>query len=461
MKLYQALDVSRGDVVAFIGAGGKTSALVRLGYELAEAGWRVLATTTTRIAEDQLSFFPQVMPCTANASAISTALTANQFIFLYDHVRNGKVYGPSPDWLPTLLDGVDSDVLLIEADGARGLPFKAPFDHEPVIPIDTSLVVPIASLNVLGDPLDDEHVYNPDAMINRFGYVHGSRVRSPWIADVMSDKQLGLRGVPDKARVVAYLNQTPETGYLRGRARLIARLMLRSEQIRGVAIGSIRSAEPVHEIRRPVGAIVLAAGMSTRMGDSKVLLPWTEHKTIIEHIVDQLIRSRLDYITVVTGHRADEVKRLVKPMGAKVIYNRAYKTGEMLSSLKAGLRAMPDFVTAALVVLGDQPRIQPRVVYQVMNTYAEGKSDLVAPSYEMRRGHPILIGRRYWPDILALRGDSAPRDVLNRHKDRIVYVDVDTDSILRDVDTPQDYEQERHRAGLRRIRPRSKSDDTY
>jgi molybdenum cofactor cytidylyltransferase len=84
-----------------------------------------------------------------------------------------------------------------------------------------------------------------------------------------------------------------------------------------------------------------------------------------------------------------------------------------------------------------------------MLAYAEGKGDIVAPSYEMQRGHPILIDRRYWNDILNLPRGGAPRDVINAHSDHIHYVNVDTDSVLHDVDTPQDYADERWRAGLK------------
>jgi molybdenum cofactor cytidylyltransferase len=448
MKLHRAFDLVRGDVVSLVGAGGKTSLMVGLGYELAELGWRVLATTTTRIGADQLDLMPHALKYAAGREAISQALGEHHFVFLYDEIRQGKVYGPPLNWIPELLDTVDSDVLLIEADGARGLPFKAPYPHEPVIPPETTLVVPVASLSVLGQPLDEEHVYNPEAMTERFGFYPGSRVKSPWIAQVLRDEELGLRGVPEKARVIAFLNQTPAHGYLKGRARLISRLMMRSPHVNGVALGSVRGADPVHEVQRPVGAIVLAAGLSSRMGQPKVLLPWENGKTIIEHIIDQLILARLDHITVVTGHQSDEVKRVVSPLGVQVVYNRAYKTGEMLSSLKAGLKAMPANIAAALVVLGDQPRIQPKVIYQVLMAYAEGAGEIVAPSYQMRRGHPILIDRRYWPEIATLNTGGAPRDVINAHQDRVAYITVDTDSVLQDVDTPQDYTEERRKAGL-------------
>jgi molybdenum cofactor cytidylyltransferase len=264
----------------------------------------------------------------------------------------------------------------------------------------------------------------------------------------MRDPELGLRGVPPKARVIGLLNQTPVQGYLRGRARLIAQFMLRSTKIHGVALGSVRGAEPIHEVRRHVGAIVLAAGMSSRMGQPKVLLPWTSSKTILEHIIEQLTLARVGQITVVTGNQAEAVKPLALQAGAKVAHNRRYASGEMLSSLKAGLKAMPEHVSAALVVLGDQPRLQPKIVSQVLTAYAEGEGQIVAPSYQMRRGHPILIDRRFWPEILELPGGGAPRDVIDRHKTCTAYINVDTDSVLRDVDTPEDYRNERRQAGL-------------
>jgi molybdenum cofactor cytidylyltransferase len=448
VRLHEAFGIQRGDVVAFIGAGGKTSTLVNLGHELAEMGWRVLATTTTNISADQLAILPSALPPDANSQDISNALTNDRFVFLYDRIKGGAVYGPEPSYIPRLMDAVDSDVMLIEADAAGGLLLKAPFDDEPIIPPETSLVIPVVSLSALDKPLDDEHVYNVQAIIDRYGFPKGTRIRSPWIAQVLRDETLGLRGVPEKARTIAFLNQSTMTDFSRSRARIIARLALRTGRLESVVIGSARASQPVYEIQRPIGAVVLAAGLSSRMGQPKVLLPWENDHTIIEHIVMQLIAARIDHIVVVTGHMAKAVKSVVKPLGAQAVYNRSYKSGEMLSSVKAGLRAMPGHIAATLLVLGDQPRIQPKVVYQVLTRYAETDAGLIAPSYKMRRGHPILIGRKYWTEMLNLPRSGSPREVIENHADAINYVTVDTDSVLRDVDTPQDYAEERWRAGL-------------
>jgi molybdenum cofactor cytidylyltransferase len=451
MKFQQAFGVTRGDVVAFIGAGGKTSALIGMGYELMESGWRVLATTTTAIAEEQLALMPHALYYDAQPEIISAALSEHGFVFLFDAIREGMVFGPSIEWTKQILDTVDSDVLLIEADGAAGLPFKAPYEHEPVIPREASLVIPIASLGVLDKPLNDDYVYNSQAMIDKYGFYPGGQVRSPWIAQVLRDEELGLRGIPDTARVVAYINQTPNEGYLRGRARLIARLALQSPRFDGVALGSIRAADPVLEVQRPVGAIVLTAGISQRMGESKDLLPWSPGKTIIECIVEQLIKSRLDDVSVVTGYAAADVKSRIKSLDVKAVHNRGYKNGDILAALRVGLRTLPDHIAAVLVVAGDQPRIQPKVVYSLLKAYSEGVGDFIIPTYQTLAGYPMLIARRYWSDILDGQQGKSLHNVCSVHESEITYLPLDTDTVLSRIDTQADYYNERHRAGLHRI----------
>ena len=446
MKLHQALGVQRGDVVALVGAGGKTSTMVALAHELAELGWRVLVTTTTRLGADQAGLFPRALTDMEPPERLSAALESDRIVLVHGGIYDGKTHAPSVAWLAEMPDQVDSDVLLVEADGARGLLLKAPRPHEPAIPRTATLVVPVAGMAVLGQPLDDDHVMNAAVLEEAFGFPLGAPVKSPWVAQTLRDPAFGLKNVPDSARVVVWLNGAARDGYQRGRARLIAQLVLAEARVAAVALGSSRASDPAYEVQRRVGAVVLAAGLSSRMGQPKVLLPW-EHGTILEQILHQLVLARVRELVVVTGHQAEAVARAAATYEAVTAFNPDYARGEMLSSLQTGLRALPAHVSAALIVLGDQPRLQPAVVTALMAAYAEGKGDLIAPSFQRRRGHPMLIDRRYWPELLALT-DGAPRDVINRHADRIHYVDVQTDSILRDVDTPADYDEERRRAGL-------------
>jgi molybdenum cofactor cytidylyltransferase len=439
MRLRDALNISRGDIVAFTGAGGKTSTLIQLGRELAADGWRVIGTTTTRIAADELSLMPGALSIGGSSlrpEAISRALNQHGFVFLYHNVTNDKAVGLSVQTIESLVDSVDSDVILIEADGARRLPFKAPYDHEPVIPRSATVVVPMVGVDAVGQPLDSEHVYNPQAMIRQYGYPYGERVKWPWVASVVRDPSLGLKNAPESARIVGMVNKVPPTGLRRNLARLIARLALRESRILAMAVGSAQAENPVNELHRRVAAVVLAGGLSRRMNqpnESKVLLPW-DGRPIIRVIVDRLKRMRLDDLVVVTGHVAAKVRAALVDEPVRIAHNTSYREGDMLSSLQTGLR--------------DQPQLDNRIVEKLVTTYAQGLGKIVAPSYGQRRGHPILIDRCFWKEILDLPMGGAPRDVINAHADQTAYVNVESDSVLTDIDTPEDYREARRRAGL-------------
>ncbi|MBI5961267.1 MAG: putative selenium-dependent hydroxylase accessory protein YqeC [Chloroflexi bacterium] len=451
MLLREALRVRRGDMVAFVGAGGKTSALFCLAHELRAEGWRVLATTTTRLGLAEIQRAPSTLQVTAAFSPLVIREQLNQhgFVFLYtsDDSRRHKMIGLHPDYISHLVDAADSDVLLIEADGARRLPFKAPKEHEPVIPADATLVVPIAGINALGQPLDEEHVYHASRILERYGYPEGAPLLPPWMASVLRDPVLGLRGVPESARVVTLLNKVnADLGHDIRRARRVAQMVLRSDRVEAVALGSVQTADhPIHEVQRRVAAIVLAAGESSRMGQSKPLLRW-DNRTVIETIVSRLIPAYLAETLVITGYRGDEVARVLAQQPIQIVPNPRYAQGEMLSSLQTGLRALPENITACLVVMGDQPMIEGRVVQSILAAYAQGQGEIVIPTYRGERGHPVLFGRRFWSELLEL-SSGAPREVIRRHPDQVAAVEVETDSILRDIDTPEQYRQERRRAG--------------
>jgi molybdenum cofactor cytidylyltransferase len=202
-----------------------------------------------------------------------------------------------------------------------------------------------------------------------------------------------------------------------------------------VALGAVQSDPPIYELRQRVAAVVLAAGMSTRMGRSKVLLPW-DGRTVIEAVVARLLAARLPEIVVVTGHEGDAVAEALTRLPVQIVHNPQYAQGEMLSSLQAGLQVLPGSTAACLVVMGDQPFLDGRVLGRVLAAYAEGRGEIVIPTHRGERGHPVLIGRRFWSEIL-LQESGAPRDVIRRYPEQTALVDVRTDSILRDLDTPE------------------------
>ena len=254
MKLAEALDARKGDIVAFVGAGGKTSALIALGAELSTCGWRVLATTTTRIGRQQLERMPASFQFQHDPSYISQLLESECFLFLYDRICADKVLGFDIDDIDRILASISYDICLIEADGARALPLKAPKPHEPAIPACATLVVPVVSLAVLGRPLDDDHVYNAGALTDRYGYPIGTPVRTDWIARMLLDESMLLKNIPVHARVVALLNHVPRARELRHQANVIAEQILNTPESRRrhcidrIVIGSVGDADPINAV---------------------------------------------------------------------------------------------------------------------------------------------------------------------------------------------------------------------
>jgi molybdenum cofactor cytidylyltransferase len=189
-----------------------------------------------------------------------------------------------------------------------------------------------------------------------------------------------------------------------------------------------------------IGAVVLAAGESTRMGKPKMALPWGD-TTVIGQVVNILSRAGIGEILVVTGGAHRQVQEALHNSPAKEVYNPHFQQGEMLSSLKLGLTALGPHIDAALVALGDHPQVETGVVKALVKAYEKQRSPLVVPSYQMRRGHPWLLDRSLWPLVLALKEPDTLRDLLNTHQDSIHYVVVDTPTILQDLDTPGDYQK--------------------
>jgi molybdenum cofactor cytidylyltransferase len=189
-------------------------------------------------------------------------------------------------------------------------------------------------------------------------------------------------------------------------------------------------------------AIILAAGQSKRMGQPKMLLPWGQ-LTVIEQVVTTFLKAGIEKIVVVTGGTRLQIEQVLERYPVQTVYNQNYGDGEMLSSFQRGLAELPEETRAVLVGLGDQPQVLESTIRLISKIYAENGSELIVPSFQMRRGHPWLVARSLWGDILGLHTPASLRDFLNRHASSIHYVSVDTPTILADLDTPEDYQNSR------------------
>jgi len=189
-----------------------------------------------------------------------------------------------------------------------------------------------------------------------------------------------------------------------------------------------------------ISAIILAAGVSKRMGQPKMLLPWGK-TTVLGQVLSIFQEAGVEDIIVVTGGDRKQVEQIVQQHKARSIFNKNFMRGEMLSSLQLGIEAQATQAQAALIGLGDQPQVHAGSVRLICETFRSKRSSLIVPSFQRRRGHPWLVERSLWPELLTLKFPQSPRDFLNNHADEIKYVEVSTPTVLADLDTPEDYQR--------------------
>lgn len=189
-----------------------------------------------------------------------------------------------------------------------------------------------------------------------------------------------------------------------------------------------------------ISAVVLAAGTASRLGRTKQLLR-LDGKPLVQHVVDAAGAAGVDEIVVVLGHEAEEVASALElPPNARVVLNLDYGSGQS-TSLTAGLDAAAQDSEGALVLLADQPGIDPSVLRELVTTFRDAPTPIARVRYRDAPG-PALLGRATWDEVRAIRGDVGARDLLERHPEWVTDLPVDGDAPP-DIDTLDDYERVR------------------
>jgi molybdenum cofactor cytidylyltransferase len=185
-----------------------------------------------------------------------------------------------------------------------------------------------------------------------------------------------------------------------------------------------------------IAAVILAAGRSTRMGTNK-LLAEVRGIPMVGIAAEAALASRARPVLVVTGHQADAVRDAVAGLDVTLVANPDYADG-LSTSLKAGIRALPRHCEGALVLLGDMPRITGAHLDALTAVFEpEDGAAIVVPTHNGQRGNPVLWPVEFFAEMLDLEGDAGARKLIARHADRVREVDLGTDAIFLDVDTPE------------------------
>jgi molybdenum cofactor cytidylyltransferase len=186
-----------------------------------------------------------------------------------------------------------------------------------------------------------------------------------------------------------------------------------------------------------VSGILLAAGEAKRMGTLKQVLPLRK-TTMLEQTVNNLVASHIDDTIVVLGYKAEEIKLLLANLPVNIVINPDYRAG-ISTSITAGIKALKSETAAIMVLLADQPFIETSTINLLLKEYLHHKKGIIIPTYHGQPGHPVIISLKYKGELLALRGDIGAREIVSRHQEDILEIEIDSPGIVIDIDTPEMY----------------------
>ena len=423
LTLDRALRLSGVPTVAFTGAGGKTTALFDLAHTLRPS----VVTATTHLGDwqtDRATLHLVIEP----GGTFSPGEAAPGCDIL---LVTGTLDPASHRYIGLPIDDVDrlariasqqGRSFLVEADGARQRPLKAPAEHEPPIPGCAGLVVVVAGLSAVGRPLAPATVHRPEIFAALAGRRVGERIDPASMAAVLVHPAGGLKNIPPAARRVVLLNQA-DTASLHDVGRAMAPALLSAFD--AVAVASLRpqtahvgpgpdetSAQRVHSVHERVAAVVLAAGGASRFGEPKQLLDY-RGRPFVRAVAETAIAAGLSPAIVVTGASGDRVQRALDGPGAQCVPNDDWRLGQG-TSVRTGVAALPPRVGAAVFLLADQPHVPVAVLHALVARHAETLAPVVAPFVGSARATPTLFDRVTFASLMSLSGDQGGREILSQ-----------------------------------------------
>ena len=422
--------------MAIVGAGGKTSTLRRLAESL---GGKVVITTSTHMGMDQIE-------------------TADKKIFLRDTEELLDVEWGNEERICSItsppidghrLSGLTEDQLsklyelsvrrgfsiLIEADGAKMLPLKAPAEHEPVIPEWVDAVVVVAGMSALGKHLNAETVFRPELFGSLACMAQDEIITGDRLAKALSDPCGSLKNIPPKARRILCLNQAENLKMHPEIMRVANYCKEFYDQIIICSLGYPRVTPEIYARIEKTAAIILAAGGSTRMnGVAKPLVEFGG-VTLLGRAILTAKQSELSPVIVVVGYQSDRVTKTIPDNNVEIVVNDGWEKGQS-TSIKAGLRKLADRSGAAIFMLVDQPFVSAALIERLRNFHMTTMTHIVAPIVDDIRSNPVLFDRVTFGKLLGLEGDTGGRAIMGHFSHQwIPWLDK---RLLMDIDTPED-----------------------
>ena len=434
MDFVKRLRLSQTSRIGLSGSGGKTTLMFQLADEYKG---RVILTTTTHLALDQLSGadLHYTVQSIAGLPDPQQDISGKILLFTGPQVEPNRVEGPGEGEIQKLreLAEIWECPLIIEADGSRQRPIKAPADHEPPIPDFVDTVVLSVGLSGLGKPLNEKWVHRPELFSQLTGVPLGTELTSQHLGQALCSPAGGLKNIPPDARKILLINQIDSFPNWRTFHDQLDRFL---EHFHAVAF-SVLEDQMLLEVHERVGGIVLAAGGSTRFGTPKQLLDWNGIP-LIGHISRIAQEGGLSPVLVVLGADYEEIAQVLEGSSVEILQNPDWEKGQS-TSVRRGITALPDELGGVVFLLVDQPYVTADLIKKIRKTHALSQENIVLPKVNNQPANPVLFDRNTFNDLLGLDGDIGGRALFERYTPR--EVKWEDERILQDIDTPDDYQK--------------------
>jgi molybdenum cofactor cytidylyltransferase len=444
MKLHEILRLDEPCQVAVCGAGGKTSTLWRLAESLTG---QVIITTTTHLSVGQVSRVEKQIRIGPDdeLSQVDWRSLPRLASITGVCVDGDRLSGLSHSQMTTLLSAAKEwgISVLVEADGARSLPLKAPAAHEPVIPAEIETVIVLAGLSAVSKGLNESTVFRAAEFSHLTGVEMEGNISPEAVAALTNHPDGGLKGIPDKARRVLILNQLD---MLDDPVRAMRIANLCEDTYESIIIGSMGTAQSQPHVAarvERVACIILAAGGSTRLsGLPKGALDF-DGSPLVLRAVRTAVEAGMDPVVVVSGYGSAELEKILgSDHPYPIAYNPDWQEGQA-TSIRAGLQYLQEGASgnfnAVIFMLVDQPFVTPELLNKLVELHQTQLSPIVAPLVDGTRANPVLFDRVTFSELMRLQGDMGGRAIMGYFPHSwLPWLD---ERVLLDIDTPEDLER--------------------
>lgn len=378
-KLFD-IDVSTDKVIAFVGAGGKTTLIQKMARELQRKGKRVIVTTTTHMYKPDETWNGievACVPCETEPEKVQ-GLPREAYLQLKKRC----------------------DVLLVEADGSKRKPLKVPAMHEPVIPEDADVVIGIAGEAAVGHTLR-EACHRPELAAKLLGVSVEHIIERNDLIKILKSEQGQRKGVAVKYRMII-VEKNGDYCYIK-------------------------------EEDKKIGLILLAAGNSRRFGENKLLYKINE-KPMYRYVADEIQnieKQSLFYKKIVVSQYPEILEDLRKE-GYVAVANLESELG-ISHSIKLGIEAAKG-VDAWCFMVADQPYIKGETIQNLVQEWKKSDKNIGCVSCQGRRGNPVIFAKEFQEEFMHLSGDVGGKIILQKHLDDVFYMEITDEHEMEDID---------------------------